>query len=521
MGSPPIVPSVTEGTLGGEPPSRLIHHGNAQRFLDTRRHPRHRLDYRVMIRALIYAAALYLGLIGAYRIAHAETQPATSVFIGDAVSTSGYWNTCAGPLVRPVVDSFIGQSFATVEAAASQLDAALPDSDSCVGAAHASTISVAKSGTNAVTVGYRRNADGMAMYWTLSFRPGYSCPDGWTLNGQICERQSCPTGTLSTGRYLMNSGPSSSFCSGGCYVSFTGVWPSHTDGTNLYGEGSLEYSGDYVGECSGSDVPPSGGSSAQPSTPPDQQGECSSGNSVTINGTTTCMPGDTGTGDGDDAGEGDGSGDGDDTGEDDGTGDGDDAGEDDGTGEDDTGDDDGTEDDFCAKNPDVSICKDRTSSGDCESFQCSGDAIDCSIARAAWEQACRGRKRSLTDSGDCETMPSCEGDAIDCAIAKFSWKAKCTWDWATKTNDFSDEFSRAKADMGNPDALITEDSSSVFSYQSHISGPAQCPAAISIPVFGHVVTAPTDWVCGYLGVIAIVLKIAAWLIVGRMVLGAF
>lgn len=465
-----------------------------------------------MIRALIYAAVLYFGLIGGYRLAHAENIPATPSTYAQVInswqSSSYIASTPEGACSQQIVS---GWAFQSVEMDGLYRAACRFKrfEDSLI-----ATVAYANAvmGCNAED----RLVDG-GMCET------YTCPSGYTKNsdGVSCNRQSCPTGTLSTGRYLMNSAPSSSFCSGGCYVSFTGVWPSHTDGTNLYGEGSLEYSGDYVGECSGSDVPPSGGSSSQPSTPPDQQGECSSGNSVTINGTTTCMPGDTGTGDGDDAGEGDGSGDGDDTGEDDGTGDGDDAGEDDGTGEDDTGDEDGTEDDFCVKNPDVSICKDRTSSGDCGSFQCSGDAIDCSIARATWEQACRGRKRSLTDSGDCETTPTCEGDAIDCAIAKFSWKAKCAWDWATKTNDFSDEFARAKSDMGNPDALITEDSSSVFSYQSHISGPAQCPAAISIPVFGHVVTAPTDWVCGYLGVIAIVLKIAAWLIVGRMVLGAF
>lgn len=164
---------------------------------------------------------------------------------------------------------------------------------------------------------------------------------------------------------------------------------------------------------------------------------------------------------------------------------------------------------------------DENVSGGCESFSCSGDAIDCSIAEASWKAACIPESRKTTGGDNCDAEPTCEGDAIDCAVLKKQWENNCLFDWAKKENEFSEAFNSAKSKMDDPDKFVQENDDNVFKLENHVSGSSACPAAIVVPVFGRTIDAPTDWICGYLGLIAIVLKVLAWLFVGRMVLGAF
>ncbi|HEY8606096.1 MAG TPA: virulence factor TspB C-terminal domain-related protein [Noviherbaspirillum sp.] len=46
-------------------------------------------------------------------------------------------------------------------------------------------------------------------------------------------------------------------------------------------------------------------------------------------------------------------------------------------------------DDFCAKHPELNVCRNSTVSGSCAALACQGDAIQCSIARKIHEEACK------------------------------------------------------------------------------------------------------------------------------------
>lgn len=70
---------------------------------------------------------------------------------------------------------------------------------------------------------------------------------------------------------------------------------------------------------------------------------------------------------------------------------------------------------------------DRQAGGSCEAFVCSGDAIDCSVARGVWETKCLHDKRKFDANGsrNCADPPICEGDPIDCAVVRQSWESNC------------------------------------------------------------------------------------------------
>lgn len=132
-----------------------------------------------------------------------ETTPAVRVFVIDSVQNpSAYWNNCASNVVRPVLDGFVGRDFVDSYAAAAAVDAAMPDTDNCVGAPdHASRIYVARGSDNSVSVRYQRVLDGASMFWTLVGTVSLKCPDdSYTLNttNNICERKCTPPLVWST-----------------------------------------------------------------------------------------------------------------------------------------------------------------------------------------------------------------------------------------------------------------------------------------------------------------------------------
>ncbi len=275
-------------------------------------------------------------------------------------------------------------------------------------------------------------------------------------------------------------------CYDGCLAIFSGQSPAgeaDVGGVKHYfAKGSYEYNGM---SCSSSDSSGSPGSA---------------------------KPGDTA---GNGGGGGDGSGDGEDNGEgDDDTGGDDEGGEDDtGTGGGgDNGDDEGEDDEG----------DERSAGGGCGSFYCSGDAIDCAIARSNYELLCLEQKKKYTDTNDCASAPVCDGDPILCATALTAFKQRCQMKWAETQNEFSDEFLTAKAQFDSknvPELIKEQDASEWFKLGTHVSGSVQCPADFVVPVFGHEVSVPTSFLCQYLVIIALVLKTLAWLFVGRLIFG--
>ncbi|GHU14818.1 hypothetical protein FACS189441_5410 [Betaproteobacteria bacterium] len=128
---------------------------------------------------------------------------------------------------------------------------------------------------------------------------------------------------------------------------------------------------------------------------------------------------------------------------------------------------------------------------------------------------------SRTAGGGCQNF-TCNGDAIDCSIAKAAWENRCVNEWAEKPNDFSDAWNTAKGQEGGDTNIVKEeDAEDWFTLNNYISTPSSCPADISFSVFGKTITAPLAWLCAYLSIIALILKTLAWLFVGHKILGAF
>lgn len=141
-----------------------------------------------------------------------------------------------------------------------------------------------------------------------------TCPMGqnWTLSGSTCSRPDCvapqvrqtdgtcgapaecpSSGSSYGGEGLYNLGPSgaTSYCSSnGCLVMFQGTWPTHkTSSGQLLGTGSLVYTGGGPqGACTPSPSMPTVGTGGQSSTKP----PCASGEGVltSSSGTVACVP---------------------------------------------------------------------------------------------------------------------------------------------------------------------------------------------------------------------------------------
>lgn len=149
------------------------------------------MGWQAVIRHLWF---FFFWLISA--VAAAETTAVVSRVTATSITPPDTsWNFCATNVVTPVLESFIGTNYNDTFTAAATVDAAMPDTDSCVGSAHQSTIFVGRASGNQVFVNYRRDVDGKSMYWYLVFAQSTGCPDSsWTLNGGQCERPDCPSG---------------------------------------------------------------------------------------------------------------------------------------------------------------------------------------------------------------------------------------------------------------------------------------------------------------------------------------
>ena len=353
-----------------------------------------------------------------------------------------------------------------------------------------------------------------------------TCPEGQELQPDgTCKpkENQCKRGEiLSSGKYPLSENPdasSSTFfaCSNGCQVQFSGTFPTHVGvigGKTIYfGEGQYEYTGSTCAE----------GEGGAPSPSPDQQipkddprFDClkkgmSYGES---NGKIICIPKDNkpggnngnqggnqgggnqgggnqgggnqgggNQGGGGSSGGGGGSGDG---GGGNGSGNGSGGGTGGGGG---AGNKDKNEmEDFCAKHPDLSICK----------------------------------KSSYSGSG-CDTEPKCDGDVIQCAQARELWKMQCALtptdkkmvDLGNKLINGEDDF-KSPADKAN---LSEIDIPSVL--QSSETYAETCPPNLSISLMGQTVDYSFSNVCdslrwvGRVGV-ALSLLTGAFIVVGAI-----
>jgi hypothetical protein len=142
---------------------------------------------------------------------------------------------------------------------------------------------------------------------------------------------------------------------------------------------------------------------------------------------------------------------------------------------------DNTTPDFCADHPGSSICYDNSVGGGL----------------------------------NCEDPPICNGDPVQCAILFKEWQQFCQLDPLTLQNQFSDDYD-ASANI-EPSNIVTESSDlSDFKVTDYVSASSECPGSIQIPLFGDSYDIDLSFLCGYLAIVAIILKTSAWIFVGRL-----
>ncbi|WP_234087409.1 hypothetical protein [Azonexus sp. R2A61] len=513
-----------------------------------------------MIRVVLYALLLYIGLIGSYHArADSQSVPALTREVPDLevwMSFQHDWGFSSR--YDQGISGFIaGQGYPTT------CDYSEPQKGTVSRRVAAGTCSQPSRGLTFTVYLTSGCATGFTAYGQQCLRTEKYCPDAtYTLNttNNMCERNTerpCPSGQSHPDSYYDlgadGRGGIRGCATNGCWVSFSGTWPAGIDRTNgkIYGKGSWNYVGEKQGECTPGGVNPasiapespkppckpsegvltsSSGKvacvpegtpdSSKPTVKKEQKSETypdgSTKNTETTkttdpktgatdtSSTTTTSAGPNG---GTQAGQ-----PGTSTSESSSQGSG---------GKDGKGDDENS--DFCDKHPELKVCKVSAASGECDGFTCDGDAVDCAVARASWESVCIERKKKLTGAADCNAEPTCSGDEIQCNIAKTAWKQRCQMEWAERENDFSADYASADAAFksGNGTSLVKENGDNPFQLRSYISGGSSCPQNLSVPVFGKTIDIGSSIICAYAGLIAIVLKIMAWLFVARIVMGAF
>jgi hypothetical protein len=129
---------------------------------------------------------------------------------------------------------------------------------------------------------------------------------------------------------------------------------------------------------------------------------------------------------------------------------------------------------------------------------------------------------SVGGADDCNIAPACSGDAIQCAIMYKQWQQWCQVQSLNTSNDFSQAYMSASADVGMPNPIATSKSmSDIFTLGNHVSVAASCPSSISIPIpGGQTYNLDLSYVCQYLALISLIVKTLAWLFVGRLTLEA-
>ncbi|WP_293779252.1 virulence factor TspB C-terminal domain-related protein [uncultured Oxalicibacterium sp.] len=145
-------------------------------------------------------------------------------------------------------------------------------------------------------------------------------------------------------------------------------------------------------------------------------------------------------------------------------------------------------DSFCAKNPNLNVCKNSTVSGECESTSCEGDAIQCAILRQQRKIACEFSKA--------DDMSRLGGNMM-------SDNDPLKGTFPTKEN-------ARKVAMPelNKNAFL---------------GGGSCFADVQFTVQGRQFTIPFAKMCDYLivlrGVVMLLASLASWKIVSRSILG--
>jgi uncharacterized membrane protein YgcG len=122
-----------------------------------------------------------------------------------------------------------------------------------------------------------------------------------------------------------------------------------------------------------------------------------------------------------------------------------------------------------------------------------------------------------TASASCASKSyQCSGDAIDCEIMRAVWQNRCATEWMEKENEFSAQFQNT---LNQADAsLVSEkDVSGIFKEKTYISERATCPSDFSISFFGRTITVPLGWFCGYLEIVKALFVSMAWLYVIRLI----
>jgi hypothetical protein len=118
--------------------------------------------------------------------------------------------------------------------------------------------------------------------------------------------------------------------------------------------------------------------------------------------------------------------------------------------------------------------------------------------------------------GSCQSY-QCSGDAIDCEIMRGIWKQYCQTEWMDRPNEFSDAIANAASQPDQP--IVTEkDIGGVFTERSYISERSSCPGDFSVGFMGRTISVPMGWFCEYLGVIRAIFQAMAWLYVIRLLL---
>lgn len=338
----------------------------------------------------------------------------------------------------------------------------------------------------------------------------YKCSDGWTLQGETCypPQPNCPeAGTpQSSGWFLMGPSPTSSFpgitCAGSCLVAFNGDAPAGTATVSgvkqYYARGTWQYLGPS-NTCTGADTTPPAQTSLPANTcAPGMQGGYVNGKWTCVNPstgetqpqstpvpqppktetteTTTTTNPDSSTTTTTTTNHGDGSttttititlpnGDKEET-------------------TTHTPADKDPQETFCEENPDSPICKDSNFGGDCGSFTCDGDAIQCAIAQHQHQKRCDDENAHTQNSFIAQAKSILEGG--------------------------SDSVT---------DPIATPETRSLGSFDTSDMLTAGCPSPRSYTVLGASFTINYQPFCDIAAIVKIFLVVGALLLGGRIVVG--
>jgi hypothetical protein len=123
-----------------------------------------------------------------------------------------------------------------------------------------------------------------------------------------------------------------------------------------------------------------------------------------------------------------------------------------------------------------------------------------------------------TFSGSCGAVPACTGDAIQCAAAKAAFASACVLDM--KANAESALYDAAKT-VDQSKSVLTESqvsiTSSMFNSSNILGAGSGCIADKNVTISGHSMTLPFSSICQYLEYIGFLNLAIAFVLAGRIV----